>query len=150
MSPLTFHPRAGVTIHVSDPQIAYNFDPSSGDEYVLAKDFAISVMHKADSGMYESEIVVANGFVFDGASVPRRLWWFLGPTERVVIIAAIIHDWFYVEQPVSRWEADAKFRDLLQLAGMSRKRYWLAWLAVRLFGWRPWNRRRKQLTETET
>jgi len=41
-----------------------------------------------------SIIKIPKGFVFDGASVPRQLWWFLSPTG-ILLIPGLIHDYAY-------------------------------------------------------
>ena len=86
-------------------------------------------------------IVIPKGFITDGASVPRILYWLFEPTG-ILFIPAILHDYFYATKSVSRADADRIFRENVikegcWLAG------WLAWIGVRLFGWIPWKLKRR-------
>ena len=59
------------------------------------------------------------GFVCDGASVPRWLWWLCGdPFEEPRIIAAIVHDWLYECKIIDRRSCDRIYRYLLVGLGM--------------------------------
>jgi hypothetical protein len=77
-------------------------------------------------------IRVPEGYRFDGASVPRILWGVFEPLGRHAK-PACVHDWLYAGG-VSRWMADAIFREALSVVGEPFWKAWLAWLAVRLFG----------------
>ena len=53
-------------------------------------------------------IRVRNGFVYDGASIPRLLWRLCGhPLEAPRIAAALAHDWLYSSHVCDRETADA-------------------------------------------
>lgn len=41
------------------------------------------------------DIVIEKGFRFDGSSVPRCLWWIF-PSYGDFFLAALIHDWCYI------------------------------------------------------
>jgi len=83
-------------------------------------------------------ITVPAGFATDLASVPRFFWWWFPPAGDHAA-AAVVHDWFYQHRNgVSRFLADAIFRDLMTSLGVSVWRRWCMWMAVRLFGWRVW------------
>lgn len=83
-------------------------------------------------------ITVPEGFVTDLASVPRVLWPLMassGQHQR----AAIVHDWLYqCVTGVSRFLADAIFRDLMASLNVPVWRRVAAYYAVRAFGWRHW------------
>lgn len=87
-------------------------------------------------------IVVPVGFDTDFASVPRVpiVFWLTGDTSKK---AAVIHDWLYRSQSVSRFMAD-----LVLFEASSNEPFWrrsVMWLGVRAFGWLAWreNKRRK-------
>jgi Protein of unknown function (DUF1353) len=81
----------------------------------------------------EHRLPVPRGFQFDGASVPRWLWWLKGfsPLDRS-IVAALAHDWL-CEHPeiLPRVVGDAIFISLLRRSGISEWRATLMYLAVR-------------------
>lgn len=83
-------------------------------------------------------ITVPAGFVTDLASVPRFFWrWF--PPAGDHAAAAVVHDWFYQQRlGVSRFLADAIFRDLMDSLGVPAWKRWCMWAAVRLWKWRDW------------
>jgi len=106
-------------------------------------------------------ITAARGCVTDLASIPRPFWILL-PPDGPWVKAAIIHDYLYAtrgtgqlprgvpgsKQPVgitrarpySRAEADWILRDGLKNRGVDFVRRNLIWAAVRIGGWRGWNR----------
>jgi hypothetical protein len=81
------------------------------------------------------EIVVEEGFEYDGASIP---WWL--PAAYVSLrepaeAASVIHDWLYRHPEVcTRAEADAVFREALEADGVGWWRRNFAWLGVRVGG----------------
>ena len=87
-------------------------------------------------------IRVPAGFITDGASVPRILYWLFEPTG-VLFLPAIVHDYFYATQQISRAEADKIFRENVIRESNIVAGY-LAWVGIRLFGWIPWLKRRKR------
>lgn len=82
--------------------------------------------------------------------VPGFIALFLGEV-RYTAPAAIVHDWLYGEQPVSRAEADALYFEMLDWLrthdtnssswerGRRRIGQTLAWAALRLGGWAAWS-----------
>ena len=88
------------------------------------------------SAVLQADLSVPNGFETDLASVPRLpfLYWTVGARARK---GAVVHDYLYQFQPVSRQEADAVFYELAALeegtvvAG-------LMWGGLRVGGWRVW------------
>lgn len=71
------------------------------------------------------------GFMSDGATVPRFLWWFLPPWGDRATIAALFHDWLCEESGLPRRDCDRMFRECLLDLGVSHWRAWPAWLGVR-------------------
>lgn len=79
------------------------------------------------------------GFVFDGASVPRLLWFAAGePMLPPRVAAALVHDWLYRSQVVSRDKADWYYAQLQAQAGRAYFRIALEWLALRFAGDAAW------------
>lgn len=85
-------------------------------------------------------IFVPPGFITDGASVPRLLWW-LFPAWGSYGRAAVIHD-FLCQQialgiglglTVTRKMADLIFRDAMKASGTGFFTRWTIYLAVRIF-----------------
>jgi hypothetical protein len=94
---------------------------------------------------------VPEGFVCDGASVPRPLWFFR-PPDGLHRAAAVAHDWLYANKGslqdgrmLSREECDDAFQALLHEAGVGRRAAWLMHRGVRLGGWMTW-RKPKRVT----
>jgi hypothetical protein len=104
--------------------------------------------------------VIHEGFIFDGASLPFFLWWWVHPHVWWVLPASCVHDYIYrnyalpqmlvtvdgVTRQITRKEADRIFLQLLCLSidssGKNRKwrarrkrRAHIMYLAVRKFGW---------------
>lgn len=76
---------------------------------------------------------IPNGFITDGASVPRLLWWLFNPMGRYAK-AAILHDWLLKQRKYGRKDADFLFRAAMRDLGVIAWRRWTMWAAVRLFG----------------
>lgn len=105
-------------------------------------------------------ICIPGGFIFDGASIPRFLWWLLSPIG-LLLIPGLIHDYGYKNR---RLECSAtRALHLIPLYQWSYREYWdelfcqiaiqvngfkiinyAAWIALRLFGWVAWNKHRKR------
>lgn len=85
-------------------------------------------------------IRVPKGFIFDGASIPRAAWSVLGytPFHPQVILAALVHDWLYLNHQCSRAEADLIFKILLLKNGVDPHAAEQMYLAVRSAGWLFW------------
>ena len=95
------------------------------------------------------KITVPALFEFDLASVPRALWWLIGPFD-LSIAAPLIHDFLYryqgqppgdaVDPPraYSRKEADQLFRAMMKEEGVWWWRRAAAYRAVRLVGGFNW------------
>ncbi len=83
-------------------------------------------------------IVVPVGFVTDFASIPCCFWSLLRP-DGDYTFAAIVHDYLYWTQALSRLESDEIFDVAMQdldIGGFARFAiYW----SVRLAGWMVWN-----------
>lgn len=86
-------------------------------------------------------ILLPAGFMSDGASVPRVLWWFLPPWGDVSTVAALVHDFacdsLKAGAPVpggaTRSGCDRLFRDALISTGVPAWRAWVCWSGVRAY-----------------
>lgn len=86
-----------------------------------------------------NEVTVPKGFRFDGASIPRPLWWWKQPAG-IAFAAGVIHDWLYRSQVLSRREADLHFYQCLIYTGARPIAANILWGTVRLFGGKAWNK----------
>ncbi|WP_421878506.1 DUF1353 domain-containing protein [Pacificispira sp.] len=82
-------------------------------------------------------LTIPAGFHTDLASVPRALWPIFPPFG-FHLRAAIVHDWLYVNRPVSRARADAIFLEIMLRYGVPAWRARAMYFAVRIFGGRAW------------
>lgn len=103
-------------------------------------------------------ILIPKDFVFDGASIPRPLWGVLSPVG-LLLIPGLIHDYGYKHQQLwqetytnqrkpymegaNRAEWDRLFKEIGEEVNGFAVIDYLAWLALRLFGWLPWRQHRK-------
>lgn len=104
------------------------------------------------------EIYIPKGFIFDGASIPRWLWWLLQPMG-ILLIPGLIHDYAYRHRCLKDTKGGIKFSD--------DRRYWdkvfrevsidvnrckfisyAAWLALWIFGGFAWRKNRKLEAES--
>lgn len=89
------------------------------------------------------EYTIPAGFECDGASIPRIFWRIIGPPiDCHYIEEAILHDYLYRFQPVSRSVADRDFFDRLNKPWMRIRRY-LIYISVAAFGWIAWLQNKK-------
>ena len=109
----------------------------------------------------ETTIVLHAGFRFDGASIPRPLWFLLNPIG-LLLIQGLIHDYGYRYQQL--WKIDASGKKVVPYRKGESKIYWdrlfwtvgkqvngmsivdsLAFLAVFLGGCLAWRGNRKRM-----
>jgi len=114
-----------------------------------------------------SEIVIEKGFIMDFASIPRIFWWLPGLSPvGILMIPGLVHDHYYkVGSEIGREYKDWLF---MQTKKRFRRRYgdrlflrigkhvngvvlidYIAYAAVRLFGWHAWRKHRKEEKENE-
>ncbi|KRB73434.1 DUF1353 domain-containing protein [Noviherbaspirillum sp. Root189] len=94
--------------------------------------------------VYESEVagrifIVPTGFETDLASVPRL------PVAYLLFggvgdAAAVVHDYLYTTQEVSRKVADDVLAEAMKVSGISAWRRGPMWIGVRMFGWLHYNK----------
>lgn len=98
-------------------------------------------------------IVVDSGYIFDGASIPRFLWWIPGfsPLGKH-IWAACCHDWM-CDRPkeVERVLADSIFYTILKYTGVGRIRSALMYAGVFSYAiWKEMRRKPKRVSRNKT
>lgn len=80
---------------------------------------------------------IPRGFISDGASIPRLLWWFSHPFAEL-LESSIVHDWHYDNAIGTKDIADAAFKqvatDYSAINNTTRWKISVASLLVRKFG----------------
>ncbi len=101
--------------------------------------------YRPPSEVWEAVITVPVGTETDLASVPRFFWRIFPPFGKYSQ-AAIIHDYLYnvPMDGMTRKVADTIFLSAMVELGVGRIKRALIHRAVRVGGWRPWNRVRKE------
>lgn len=95
--------------------------------------------HSDIGGLIEIPI----GFVSDGASIPKFLHSVIGsPWGGRYPEAAVVHDFCYFSKILTRQSADQVFLEAMKNLNVPKIRRTLMFLAVRIFGIIPWNRKR--------
>lgn len=87
------------------------------------------------------DIVVPTGFMSDGATVPRLLWWWLPPWGDVATRAALVHDWLLTQRDAgtphrgaeTRAKIDRLFFEALLDLGIPKWRAWPTYAGVRVY-----------------
>jgi len=126
-------------------------DISEGRE---TRAFRLLAPFQVYSAVLEAEIVVPEGFVSDGESVPTWLQG-IAPPFGMSKRAAIAHDWLYAKRgfqgtdglwrSVTRKEADAVYFELVELKGLPAWRSNLRWAVLRCVGWIAWHNDAKKV-----
>ena len=109
-------------------------------EYQLLEPLYVRLRAAKGVGLLSFKAVVPDGFVTDFASVPR-FWWRWVPPAGDYAAAAVVHDWLYRTAGVgiTRFMADALFRDLMEALGVPAWKRWAMWAMVRANSWRYWH-----------
>jgi len=117
----------------------------SSRKWEISKDWVFSIDGE--------EYIIPEGFVFDGASIPKYFWNWLSPIG-VLLMPGLVHDWLYANEAFLQKDrtlgekktqkyCDEVFRD----AAISVNGFffinWIAYYALRAFGWVAWNGHRK-------
>jgi len=93
------------------------------------------------SFLYKNRIIkIPEGFVSDGASIPRIFWMFLySQFNPKILTGAVIHDFLYREGQINRMAADKLARKIWKLHGVGNFRAELMYYALRLLGVKAYN-----------
>ena len=112
-----------------------------GDRLVFASAFVLLL--ETGGGVYK--ISLAEGYSWDGATIPRVWWSIMGhPLKQEFRLASLVHDWRceHAKTGAERMVGDALFLELLENAGLPRWRRIGMWVAVRV--WSLFFRRRER------
>lgn len=90
-------------------------------------------------------IYIKEGFVFDGASIPKGLWGIVGsPLTGKYTRAAFIHDALYASELLPRNIADEFFIDYMVYCRVDKTKRELMYEAVNIFGGAVWKEHTKE------
>ena len=121
------------------PVGALHLSRFKGPIYFLTK----SIGWKPNTGQEVfNEIHVPKGFVTDLTSIPQIFWSILRPDGEYTY-PAIIHDFLYWTQTLSREEADMVFKLSMEDFGISTAKSFVIYEAVRLGGQSAWDENTK-------
>jgi hypothetical protein len=129
-----------ITIQCSEELAAYSGVCAADSHFdVVNEDILVraNICHGATL-----EVSIPALYLWDGASIPRPLWWIIGrPKDPRFALASLVHDWICEEAETrpQRVFGDACFLWLLRDAGVPAWRHYAMFLAVsayRRFIWR--------------
>ena len=122
-------------IHMNDLDISMKVKPNG--------ETVCTTIHHEVYHTPDGTFIVPPGFESDGASMPRFFWRLIGhPFSMDYLREAILHDYFYRTQPITRRQADHIFFSLLKKKLPLRSR--IIHLALRLFGWIAWHKNKQK------
>lgn len=115
-------------------------------KFVTTKDIALRLSNG-------HTIIIPRGYRFDGASVPRIFWWFI-PRLDDRILAVLGHDYMYWSDYLRKDIGDKKAKEFIddefliwmdiQLPNwLSKCVNFTAYLVVKYFGWKIFNRKKE-------
>ena len=79
--------------------------------------------------------VIEEGFIYDGASIPKPLWSIIGsPFDADFRLPSALHEFLYRNEVISKERADQMFYDALRGTGVGYLKAQSMYLAVKLFG----------------
>lgn len=92
-------------------------------------------------------VLVPEGFITDGASVPKILWSIFPPVGDLYSKAAVIHDLMYQAELFDRATCDKIFLEAMAVLKVPRWKRWSMYTAVRLAGWKVWMDHKPEVVE---
>jgi hypothetical protein len=104
------------------------------DQLELTEDATYTI--HGDMGVTH-RVIVPRGFLFDGASIPRALWWFASPVNDW-LAGAVLHDYLYYTRCCRRAVADDFLRQIVSREGHSKTYVSAVYNAVRWGGKGAW------------
>lgn len=123
------------------PNSELHFTDKGGFPFVLTRKLSYATTTLCVPGVLGKLITVPAGFKTDLASIPRVLWNVLPPIG-AYDAAAVVHDYLYQHNGVSRREADAVLLEAMRILGVRVTQRWAIYAGVRAGGWFVWNRYR--------
>ena len=87
--------------------------------------------------------VIPIAFMTDFASIPRLFRTLIAsPATGKHRYAAVVHDYLYKKQEITRSQSDSTFLTLMLNDGVNRFLAYNMYYAVKVFGWIQWNRKK--------
>lgn len=122
-----------------DPQFTTKliFEDEHGLPFVLHQPLVYLTKVGAPEGKI-NKITVPAGFKTDLASIPRFFWRVLPPVGRYDK-AAVVHDYLYQFNGVTRKQADDVLLEGMRVLGVPGWQCNVIYAGVRVGGWKPWN-----------
>lgn len=124
------------------------------DSIIIGKRDNVLTLTPIGDGRYklvEPFYDIPAGFVTDGASIPRFAWRVIDhPFQSDYIEIYVEHDYDYQTGRISRKEADEKMLDGLKSKGMGYFKRYTIYLAVRWFGSKYYNKKRKGISNEKS
>ena len=112
-----------------------------GESWEVAESFEYHVGSEDSNEI----IKVPKGFITDGASIPKIFWSIIGGPWGKYGYAAVVHDYLYYKHIYTRRRSDQIFLEAMEVLGVSKWKRNTMYVAVRMFSWLFWNRKRKPL-----
>lgn len=113
------------------------FEDDGGLPFTLLQPLIYLTKVGAVSGKI-NRITVPTGFKTDLASIPQVLWNVLPPLGKYDR-AAVVHDYLYQHNGITRAQADAVLLEAMAVSGVRADQRWVIYAGVRVGGWAPWN-----------
>jgi hypothetical protein len=117
------------------------------DEDGLPYTLVVDLVYESD--ILNRRVTVPTGFKTDLASIPRGLWNVLPKSGRYDR-AAVVHDFLYATNGVTRKQADDVLNEAMTYLKVPTWQRRMIYLGVRVGGWKPWNAYRRQQTANHT
>lgn len=99
--------------------------PYSKDQFIVVNEYKYK------------EWVVPEGYITDGASVPRIFWSIFPPNRPEYLSAAVLHDYLtdlaQIGQITTFKEADDAFKNALCELGVAKWKVWVLYVSVRVY-----------------
>ena len=98
--------------------------PYSKDQFIVVGEYR----HK--------QWIVPDGYITDGASVPRVFWSIFPPNRPEYLSAAVLHDYLTDLAQIGKISfkvADDAFRDALYELGVAKWKVWVLYVSVRAY-----------------
>lgn len=111
------------------------------DDQGLPLTLVVPLVYASDS--LQRVLTIPAGFVTDLASIPQVLWNILPPIGRYDH-AAVVHDFLYQNNGVTRAQADVVLREAMEVKQVPAWMRWTIYSGVRVGGWLPWKRYRSR------
>jgi hypothetical protein len=113
------------------------FEDDGGLPFILVRPLVYLSNVTAKPGKI-NKITVPAGFKTDLASIPRIFWRVLPPVGKYDA-AAVVHDYLYQNNGVTRLTADDVLNEAMGVLGVPAWQRTIIYAGVRVGGWKPWN-----------